>query len=128
MVSTWIKEDPAVAHGGDVGGDYQATRAFSVRWRAERDHTRVVTAWFYGINPNANETTSEPYYEVECQLEYTVLADSADMDSARWTECSYREITGIHTDTATAEKSAHYWAENMTGEDIEWNGKLPWEH
>jgi hypothetical protein len=64
-VTEWVKAEPAVAPGGDVGGDVQATESYSVRFLPETEppdgYHAVVTVSYYGArDPNAANSTAAP--------------------------------------------------------------------
>ncbi len=117
-MSGWVRADPPVFAGGNVGGDAQVGEAYSARWtRSLPDGTwGVVDRVFY-----VADTGDGPY--MECQTEYLICTDPADPGSSEvWADARYDTEYCDPTDD-----NAHLLAQHCVGpSESEWVAVIPW--
>jgi hypothetical protein len=122
------KREGEVVPGGDVGGDYQATESWSVRYRAEEDPTRVVTVYFFGeyltpADSEIPETTG--VYKVTRMTEATICRDpqQAPGDTEVWSDSRYDEVEAeVRGSLKYVDDAARGWAVLHTPFLINWDG------
>lgn len=78
----WIKHEE-ITDGGDVGGDYQVTDAWSARWSLDGDPQRIITVYTYGeVGPDDHDTYDDGKMPdrlfITAQAEYLICTDPAD--------------------------------------------------
>ena len=125
------KREGGVVPGGDVGGDYQATESWSVRYRAEEDPTRVVTVYFFGeyLTPAASEVPDTTgVYKITRLTEATICREDGptplpDTSDEVWSDSRYDEVeTEIRGSLKYIDEAARGWAVLHTPSLIVWNG------
>lgn len=118
-MSGWVRADPAVFAGGDVGGDAQIGEAWAARWiRQLPDGTwGVVDRVFYVAD------TGDGLY-VECQTEYLICTDPADPGSSEvWADARYDAEHGVDPTGDNANLLALHSAGPS---ESEWVAVIPW--
>lgn len=117
-MSTWTRIQPAVAPGGDVGGDIQSSDSWSARWTrplADRQHG-VVTRTFYATDDDSAQT-------LECETEYLVCSDPARPGGTEiWSDVRHETIAHGRHDSGDAQAAAH---RAIAPTDAEWSSVMP---
>ena len=122
----WTKVDAPVASGGDVGGDLQATEAYSVRFlpaeeRADGLHAAFTDYWY---GEATGQTHRDGPFRVARQREYLICTDPRDPGSTEvWADYAYHWPGGRYGTTAEADAAARARAEDDSGTDIRWDGR-----
>lgn len=117
-----------------IGGDIQATRSFSVRYINDGfpdgdPPGRVVTVYFYGVDPGLLNDEPTGKYHVECVEERIVCRDVTQPgDTEEWADMRYETVPGpTHTSLEAAEKRARNVARRHQATWLKWDGRAPWE-
>jgi hypothetical protein len=118
-VSAWVRHQPSVTRGGDVGGDIQSSESWSARWTrqlADGQHG-VVTRTFYATSSDDGTRT------LECETEYLVCSDpERPGDTETWSDARYETVAdGPHT-SWDAEQAA---GRAVAPTDAEWSSVMP---
>jgi hypothetical protein len=122
----WTKVDPPVAPAGDVGGDWQATLAYSARFRpaeepADGQHALVTDSWY---GEATGPTWRDGPFRLACQREYLICEDPKNPGSTEvWADSNYGWLAGVFASTAEAEVAARARASEDDGSDIRWDGR-----
>lgn len=126
-ITRWTRDE--VQSGGDIGGDYQVCEAWSVRFTAEQDPTRIVTIYYYGEIPEAHWHADEyggPLNIVRL-VETLVGRDASDVTGTEQWSDETRTIVETNVDPKAADGAAFVHAETTDHSVIEWDGLAPWE-
>jgi hypothetical protein len=117
-MSGWQRQG-RVEPGGDVGGDWQATEAFSVRYtRADRPGA-VVDVTFYGEDPGDGKGL-----RVTAMTETTLCTDVRDPGGTEtWSDAMYRSESQRYRTDREAERAARNAAERHQPSEIRWDGR-----
>jgi hypothetical protein len=124
------KREGDVVEGGDVGGDYQCSDSWMVRYRGE-DPTRTIDVYFFGEVPLTGYTVGEydgPYYNITRMTWPTICRDPAQApgDTEVWSDSDYFEIrTDVRIDGEPV-KILNEMCQRIAGEhtaaDVGWDG------
>ncbi|MFG2001637.1 hypothetical protein ACGFNU_21045 [Spirillospora sp. NPDC048911] len=118
---SWRQDNTGITAGGDVGGDYQATDSFSVRY-VHTDRSAVVTVYAYGVERRPGR------YSVEMQTEMTVCRDvRRPGDTEEWSDSAYAAARGTFNSAEQAYRAAHDAIRRHKAREIRWDGRAPWE-
>jgi hypothetical protein len=124
------KQEGGVVEGGDVGGDYQCSDSWSIRYRAEEDPTRVVDVYFFGeaTTPYASEVPIGPWYDITRMTVPTICEDPAQPpgDTEIWSDADYFEVrTDVRIEGSPIKalnEMCQRIADEHRAEDIDWDG------
>jgi hypothetical protein len=123
----WKREGDVVP-GGDVGGDYQISESWVIRYRAEEDPTRVVDVYFFGEvkTEAASEIPTGPY-TITRMTEATICRDPQQPpgDTEVWSDSRYDELSEISTGgipIKVLDETARGMAALHTPDLIGWDG------
>ena len=123
------KQDGDVVEGGDVGGDYQCSDSWMVRYRGE-DPTRTIDVYFFGEVP-LNQEVGEydgPYYNITRMTWPTISTDPARPpgDTEVWSDSDYFEVrTDVRIDgepIKALNEMCRRFADEHTADMINWDG------
>lgn len=113
-----------VQPGGDVGGDYQVSDAYSVRFIRPDLPGSLITDYWY-----VERDERDGSYYVRCQIEFLLCRDPADPGSSElWAGVAYdddsdpRDYIDLHAATDRAQKLTSADALRGAGR-ICWNGR-----
>jgi hypothetical protein len=123
------KQDGEVTEGGDVGGDYQCSDSWMVRYRGE-DPTRTIDVFFFGEVPMNQEPEEYPgpFYNITRMSWPTISTDPAQPpgDTEVWSDADYVEVRGemrIEGEPIKAlNEMCKRLAEEHKADDINWDG------
>lgn len=123
------KREGEVVPGGDVGGDYQATESWSVRYRSGEDPTRIVTVYYFGdYQSDADAENETGPYNITRMTEATICREDGptplpDTSDEVWSDSRYDEVeTGINGSLKYVDDAARGWAVLHTPSLIDWDG------
>jgi hypothetical protein len=134
-MTTWTIQEPAVSAGGDVGGDYQAGEAWSVRLTSPDVHGALITVYVFAealrVNRGHGEVASGEY-GVMVMTEYLTCTDMDDPGGTEtWSDYKYDNTAdplaypiGADADTA-ARALAGLYARHP--ERFSWWDGKPWQ-
>lgn len=127
------KREGEITEGGDVGGDWQVSDSWAVRYRSEEDPTRVVTAYFFGeVESDGDSEDQRGPFSICRYTEVTICEDPTlpPGDTEIWADGRYHEVeTGIvikDVPVRTLNEMARRWAGKHTAKDISWTGEPTW--
>jgi hypothetical protein len=126
------KQEGGIVEGGDVGGDYQCSDSWMIRYRGE-DPTRVIDVYFFGeaMTPYASEVPIGPYYNITRMTCPTILREDgptplSDLDDEVWSDSDYFEVrTDVRIEgepLKTLNEMCQRIAGEHTADDIDWDG------
>lgn len=116
-----------IEDGGDIGGDVQASDAYSVRYHHTTNPKAMVTIGFYAAALDVSAAAAAGPYTVQRQVEYMVCRDRRNPGGTEeWCDYTYddlgrRDLT-LDAATAKAREYAEQYAADTTGERIMWDG------
>lgn len=127
----WRPDGTGVQPGGDIGGDYQVSDAFSVRFVRD-DLSVVVDKYWYVeliVDTEVPPAPNDRRYRVTCLMMYTICTDVRDPGGTEtWADLAYDNTTDptIYADYTAAERSAQLLAEvdsRIGAWRIAWDGR-----
>jgi len=99
----WQTQDPAVAPGGDVGGDYQAGEAWSVRLASDQVPGALITVYVFAEagrrrDPDMGDVPADGEYHVQVMTEYLTCTDISDPGGTEtWSDMVYDDAASPRT-------------------------------
>lgn len=126
---TWQVQDPAVAPGGDVGGDYQAGEAWSVRLASDQVPGALITVYAFA---EALHDPDDGRYRVQVMTEYLTCTDISDPGGTEtWSDYVYDGTADprVYGDGDEADAAARKLAEGYAAspDRFSWDGE-PFYH
>lgn len=123
------KQDGGIFAGGQVGGDYQVSEAWSLRFRAEDDPRVVLDVHFFGEAETefAAEHHLGPYH-ITRMVEPIICEDAAQPpgDTEVWSDGRYeiiqRHIVISDVPVKQLDEAARGYAALFTPDMIDWDG------
>ena len=92
-MTTWDVQQPAVTAGGDVGGDYQAGEAWSVRLASPEVYGALITVYVFAEALTVNHGHGDErsgVYRVTVMTEYLTCTDTGDPGGTEtWSDYRY---------------------------------------
>jgi hypothetical protein len=132
MPVTWTVQAPAVTEGGDVGGDYQAGEAWSVRLASAQVPGAMINLYAFAealrVNHGMGEVPSGEYC-VQVMTEYLTCTDTADPGGTEtWSDMVYATRPDVYATTGDADRDARKLAEAYAAhpEAFGWDGEPFW--
>lgn len=120
------KREGEVTPGGDVGGDYQATESWSIRYRAEEDPTRVVEVYYFGeYQSDADAENEVGPYDLTRYTDATICRDPSlsPGETEIWSDSRYDKIeTDLTWSLKSLDEAARGFAALHTPDLIDWDG------
>jgi hypothetical protein len=132
MTTPWTRVEPAVAPGGDVGGDLQATESYSVQflpgWEPADGLHAMVTAYFYGAyeDPVTRPAGAPPEgFWVQQQTEFLICQDLDDPGGTEaWSDYRYYDWAARFPTAKEADRAARELAEQASETvALGWDGR-----
>jgi hypothetical protein len=123
------KREGDIVEGGDVGGDYQCSDSWLIRYRGE-DPTRTIDVYFFGEVPLDQEVGEYdgPWYNITRMSWPTICEDPAQPpgDTEIWSNSDYFEVMTdfrVEGEPVKALNSVCQWfASKHTADDLDWDG------
>jgi hypothetical protein len=124
---TWKAQQPAVTGGGDVGGDYQAGEAWSVRLVSDQAPGALIDVYVFAEARLPDQDDGAPYH-VQVMTEYLTCTDMNDPGGTEtWSDYVYPAPGGHagYDDGTGADKAAWNLAAAFAAhpEIFSWDGK-----
>jgi hypothetical protein len=129
----WQAQDPAVCAGGDVGGDYQAGEAWSVRLASSQVPGALITVYAFAEacrrhDPDMGDVPADGEYTVQVMIEYLTCTDVTDPGGTEtWSDMVYDSAadTQVYSDGDEADAAARKLAEAYAANPgrFGWRGK-----
>jgi hypothetical protein len=126
MTNTTVADEwhgDGVIPGGDVGGDYQVTESYSVRYSNPAKPGRLVDVYFYG---EAQDYEGTGPFKVAQQTGYVICRDVSDPGGTEeFADYVYAyPKPGTTYDTAEeAQEAAQWLALSHVPSQVAWNGE-----
>lgn len=123
------KREGGVTEGGDVGGDYQCSDSWTIRYRGD-DPTRTVDVYFFGevpFNREAGEYDG-PFYNIVRMTWPTISTDPEQPpgDTEVWSDADYFEVrVDVRVEGQPVKilnEMCRRFADEHTADDIDWDG------
>lgn len=115
-MTRWQRQG-GVSRAGDIGGDFQATEAYGIRYTRPDRPEAVVDVAAYG------ETRGD-HYVVTTQTEMTLCEDPKDPGGTEtWADATYHTAPQRYRTPADADRAARSAIEGHRASDIRWDGK-----
>lgn len=125
---TWRREGDICA-GGAVGGDWQASEAWNMRFLPceEPDdglHALVDENWYAERVDDPKDSDKVLGYQVTCQTTLTICTDTTDPGGTEeWTDIIYDSLAKLYDTADQAEAVAKHEAETSDPSMIGWDGR-----
>lgn len=121
---------------GDVGGDWQAGKSYSVRFIRDDNPNAMVTVYTYPIQHDGNDGCGDPecrdgWIELEQQVEYLIGSDPEDRGgSETWSDTEHRRLslTCMMPTLSAAEGEAWLETSTIAASSVCWNGEPFYGH
>lgn len=130
----WKRGDILFEDAGDIGGDVQIGKSYSIRFYHAHLPGRLVTVAAYPIrtkNYTGEYGDADEVITLEQQTEVMICGDVQDPGSTeRWSEVEYTALPerfdGVYATVKEAERAARQLITQTRPEHIDWDGLPEW--